>query len=446
MVFGGNPFRLVYSSFTLRLVYCRWPQMQITLTFVSFISSCAFPFAISISLFLCGLYIVHIIAISYAKYRLHRPITMRSDTAGVSIIKPLVGTDENLFFNLESFFKLKYHCYELLFCLHDASDPSQKVVEALMMKYPYIDARLFCVKFISFLFKSFCGGGNVGLNPKIDNMVPAYRASKYPLILVSDSGIYMREDALMDMVNAMTNDVALVTQMPFCADRSGFGANLEQVYFGTGHARIYLAGNCLRFICSTGMSSLMRKCALEDAGGMENFSDYLAEDYFFGVAFTKRGWKIAISSLPAMQNTARPDPNTFHERICRWIKLRIAMLPHTIILEPLQDCFLSGIFGCCAVSILLPSSPTYIFYYFIFHLIYWISCDYTLIHLIENGPLPFSFAQFLFVWLYREVLSFPTWCRALVNPNIKWRKGNFRLYWGGRIAQPTRSPRKLNSC
>uniref|UniRef100_A0A0R3S168 ceramide glucosyltransferase n=1 Tax=Elaeophora elaphi TaxID=1147741 RepID=A0A0R3S168_9BILA len=380
--------------------------MQVTLTLVDFISSCAFPFAVSIFLFLCGLYFVHIIAISYAKYRLHRPIVMRSDTAGVSIIKPLVGTDENLFFNLESFFKLKYHCYELLFCLHDASDPSQKVVETLMMKYPYIDARVFC-------------GANVGLNPKIDNMMPAYRASKYPLILVSDSGIYMREDALMDMVNAMRDDVALVTQMPFCADRPGFGANLEQVYFGTGHARIYLAGNCLRFICSTGMSSLMRKCALEDAGGMENFGDYLAEDYFFGVAFAKRGWKIAISGLPAMQNTARPDPNTFHERICRWIKLRIAMLPHTIILEPLQDCFLSGIFH--------PQSVL------------------NGILIFQNGPLPFSFTQFLFIWLYREIMSFPTWCRALLNPNIKWRKGNFRLRWGGRIAPPARSPRKLNS-
>ncbi|OZC11339.1 hypothetical protein X798_01755 [Onchocerca flexuosa] len=437
--------------------------MQITLIFVDIISNCAFPFAIIISLFLCGLYVIHIIAISYAKYRLHRPITMRNDTDGVSIIKPLIGTDENLFFNLESFFKLKYHCYELLFCVHDASDPSQKIVEALMMKYPYIDARLFC-------------GSNVGLNPKIDNMMPAYRASKYPLVLISDSRIYMREDALMDMVNAMEEDVALVTQVPFCADGSSFGANLEKVYFGTGHARIYLAANCLRFVCSTGMSSLIRKCALEDAGGMENFSDYLAEDYFFGVAFVKmhvfsrililkphhesfdsntdlainniknlqflRGWKIAISGLPAIQNAAKLDPNTFQERICRWIKLRIAMLPHTAILEPLHDCFLSGILGCYAISILLSSSPIHVFYYFIFHLIYWISCDYILIHLVQNGPLSFSFAQFLFIWLHREILSFPIWCRALLNPNIKWRKGNFRLRWGGRIAPPNIYPKK----
>lgn len=51
----------------------------------------------------------------------------------------------------------------------------------------------------------------------------------FHLIISPIAGILMASDALTDMVAAMRSDVALVTQIPFCADREGFGPAVEQV-------------------------------------------------------------------------------------------------------------------------------------------------------------------------------------------------------------------------
>lgn len=189
--------------------------------------------------------------------------------------------------------------FELLFCVQDENDAALQPVRKLIEKYPKVDARY------------FVGGAKVGVNPKINNMQPAYKDSKYELVLISDAGIrsklYLRpqpalltdpfsfslpcaveEDTLMDMVHSMKDDVALVHQMPFVCDRKGFPAVLEKVYFGTAHARIYLSADFIRINCPTGMSALMRKKLLDDVGGIAPFGQYLAEDFFFAKSFTDR--------------------------------------------------------------------------------------------------------------------------------------------------------------
>ncbi|KAL3119085.1 hypothetical protein niasHT_003868 [Heterodera trifolii] len=398
------------------------------------------------SLFLLGLYLLHIVAICYGRFRLHRmpkqiqqqqqkmatrrtrqirKNSLLGEWPGVSILKPLVGNDENLTENLESFFESDYPNMELLFCLNSKEDPAYSVVESLCAKYPSAEKRI------------FIGGEKVGLNPKINNMFPAYSASRYPLILISDQGIFMQKQALRDMVCTMRErpDIALVTQPPYCRDRGGtFGAALEQVYFGGAHSRIYLASHAFGFVCSTGMSALIVKDIVEQCGGFRQFGAYLAEDYFLGQAFVKGGFRNVISHLPALQNTARPTVRSFHERICRWIKLRIAMLPHTILLEPAQECVVASLVGVFSVSQIFGSSAIPLFLFV--HFAYWCLCDFMLLLILQNGPLPFSVITFLLCWLFRESTTFPTFIKAMLNPHIGWRFGTYRLCWGGRIKPP----------
>jgi ceramide glucosyltransferase len=238
----------------------------------------------------------------------------------------------------------------------------------------------------------------------------------------------VKEDTLLDMVSCMTPKVALVHQMPYTCDRRGFPSILEKVYFGTAHARIYLSADFLGINCPTGMSALMRKSVLDSLGGIKAFGSYLAEDYFFAKSMTDRGWRIRISSAPALQNSETPDVESFHIRISRWAKLRFAMVPHTIVLEPLSECLILGLIASWALNFLFQVDP---FAVYLFHVLTWFLLDFSLLTIIQNGSLPFSKTDFVAAWSFRELTALLVFLKALWDPDIRWRTGTYRLKWGG---------------
>jgi ceramide glucosyltransferase len=261
-------------------------------------------------------------------------------------------------------------------------------------------------------------------------LITGYAAAKYELLLVSDSGIRMREDTLKDMVSCMGERVGLVHQMPFTCDRSGIPATLEKVYFGTSHARIYLSTNLLGINCATGMSALMKKEVLDSVGGLKAFGKYLAEDYFMAKTFQEKGYSIVISSQPAWQNAGDISVVVFQNRLTRWTKLRSAMCPHTIFLEPLSECMLLGCLSAWAVFFLFRWDPIS---FFLIHVLIWFIMDWALLHIVQNGSLPFNKFEFLVMWLYREVSAPYLFVVAQINPAIQWRSKDFRLRWGGLV-------------
>lgn len=378
-----------------------------------------YGFAIFFLLFWCGTWCVHLMAICYGKFKLHKKSCMfpnETPLPGVSIIKPLMGVDPNLEYNLETFFTMDYPVYELLFCIEDKSDPAVKLVENLIAKYPAVEAHL------------FLGASNVGVNPKINNMQPGYEAAKYEFILISDSGIKMKNDTLLDMVHNMGEKYALVHQMPFTCDREGFAATFEKIYFGTVQSRIYLSADLLGINCHTGMSCLLRKSVIDYLGGLKTFGCYLAEDFFIAKAITEQGWKMRISNQPALQNSGFCDIGSFQARLIRWAKLRVAMVPTTILLEPLSECMVLGALASWSASLIFKWDPL-VFY--LVHILTWFLSDWVMLSIVQNGSLPFHKFEFVIGWLFRELSGPYLFLHALWNPAIRWRTRTYKLQWGG---------------
>jgi ceramide glucosyltransferase len=179
------------------------------------------------------------------------------------------------------------------------------------------------------------------------------------------------------------------------------------------------------------MSWLIRKKALEEAGGLASFSEVLAEDFFIGKAIWEQGWKLVLCSLPALQNRPTAMVSDFKGRMVRWTRLRASMMPFPGLLEPLTECIFLGLLASWAASQLL----NYCFWmFFLCHCSIWFSSDVLLLACIEKGEFP-SLVKVLAAWILRETWTTPIFCESLCSQHVSWRGQMFRLYFGGRTVK-----------
>jgi ceramide glucosyltransferase len=241
----------------------------------------------------------------------------------ISILKPLSGLDDHLFDNLESFCCQDYPKYEILCFIQDPNDPAHRVVEKVKKKFPE--------KEISILVER-C---NDGLNPKVNNMLPAYRHAQYPYILISDSNVSVDRDYLRRIIQPMQDPkIGLVTNLI-----RGVGAKTIGSLFENLHLNSFILGNVcflkkfFNIPCVVGKSMLMRRCDLEAIGGLRAFKDVLAEDHFIGEKIRERGQEVIVSSYMISNMNEYWGLKRFLNRHLRWGKMRWKILGYKYMTE-----------------------------------------------------------------------------------------------------------------
>ncbi len=230
----------------------------------------------------------------------------------VSILKPLRGLDDNLFDNLSSFCKLDYPEYELLLSLQDHNDPAYKVATMIREKHPDKNITIVVER---------C---SVGLNPKINNLIPAYRRSRHPYILISDSNVMVDKNYLKELMRHTQDPaVGLVSNLIKGVGGRSMGARLENL-----HLNSFIIGSVsfldrvLNMPCVIGKSMLMKKEDLRKLGGLERFKDILAEDFIIGREMDRAGKKVVLSNHLVSNVNEFWSIKRFLNRHTRWGKLR----------------------------------------------------------------------------------------------------------------------------
>lgn len=342
-----------------------------------------------------------------------RPKAMLLKPQPVSILKPLKGVDFQLEENLESFFRLKYPRFELLFSVASEDDPAAVIVRRLMSRYPRVFARI------------FVGDVHLGQNPKVNNLIKSYQAAHHDWILISDSNIRVSPTYLDSITSQFDPGTGIVTAVVSGAYRGlGFGAPLEATYLNTFYARWMLIASAFGAPVVIGKSMLFRKSEANRFGGVEVLSRYLAEDYMAGHAMKLLGRSVKIMNEPTVQMIGSYSFKDFWSRHVRWGRIRKSQSPLTFPLEPLLSFWVSAALGAFALEHFHIAHPLTTL---AIHVALWGAADIVQMWRFGESARPKN----LLAWIVRETLFVPLWIHIAMGRTVKWRGNQLRIQRGG---------------
>lgn len=233
----------------------------------------------------------------------------------VSILKPLKGVDADLETNLESFFRLDYPAYEVLFGLDDPRDPALAVARAVAARHPGIPSRLVVSK------------RRAGHNPKVNNLVNIMPAARHELILISDSNVRVHPGYLRELVARIEEPGVGLVSSPFRGtSERGLGGTLEALQLNTFViGGVSAVSQLWNGVCVVGKSMLLRRSTLAAMGGFELLSRFLAEDQVCGEEVAALGMRTAVAHHCVDNVLGEVSVSRFLARHLRWAKIRRRM-------------------------------------------------------------------------------------------------------------------------
>jgi ceramide glucosyltransferase len=229
----------------------------------------------------------------------------------VSILKPLKGTDPDIYESFRSHCLQDYAEYEIIFGVSTADDPAVQSVLQLRREFPERSIQL------------VVSPNRLGANVKVSNLEQMLPAARYQYLLINDSDIRVERDYLRRVFTPLANErVGMVTCLYRGFAEATFGSRLEALGLSTDFCAGVLVARQLEGGLRFGLGSTLafRRSDLERMGGFRSIVDFLADDYELGRRIAALGLKVVLSDVVVETHLPAYDLRGFLSHQLRWAR------------------------------------------------------------------------------------------------------------------------------
>jgi ceramide glucosyltransferase len=227
-------------------------------------------------------------AAAFLREQKAHPETRTRSLPPISILKPLKGTDPEIYESFRSHCLQDYPEYEIIFGVHNPNDPAIESVQKLQREFPNRRIQLIICPTI------------LGANVKVSNLAQMLAQARYDYLIVNDSDIRVSPDYLRRVAAPLSDpQVGMVTCLYRGVPAPTLGSRLEALGIGTDFCAGVLAARQLEGGIHFGLGSTLafRRSELEKIGGFVSFVDYLADDYELGKRIASLGLTVELSQV-----------------------------------------------------------------------------------------------------------------------------------------------------
>jgi ceramide glucosyltransferase len=215
---------------------------------------------------------------------------------GVSMLKPLHGTEPGMEHNIESFFRQEYPGeFELLFCARQESDEGLRLARSVGQRFPGVNARYVT-----------CGEPEPKFhNAKVFSLAKMDSVAKNDLYVTSDADVRVEKDYLLRMVQTLKDPhvglascVYLGTAQPDTGSGGpGFSSQLDAVGKSVEMTSGVLVADMFEGTkFALGATMAVRRKSFQDVGGFNELGQFYADDFVLGNRLAAQGTGVRLAT------------------------------------------------------------------------------------------------------------------------------------------------------